>query len=147
MTEKVYIRIKGLHLETQQSAEGTEEDIEIINVGKYKIVAGNEYIKYDEVFDDGGKAKTLMKISDMGVEISKKGAVTSHMSFIKGEKTRTLYETPYGNLYMGIYSKTVDISNTDDRINILIEYSIEINNQHVSDSRVEICIQSEAPEL
>lgn len=147
MTEKVYVTVKGLHIGTDADGSRNEDEIEVINVGVYKCVAGKEYIKYDEVYDDGDKFKTIIKLLDNGVELTKKGTVTTHMSFIEGEKTRNLYETPYGSVYMGIYSKNVNIVHEENKIMIVIDYSIEVNYQLVSDSRVEICVQSEAPKL
>ena len=147
MTEKVYVTVKGLHVGTAADGSQDEDKIEVINVGVYKCVAGKEYIKYDEVYDDGDKFKTIIKLKDNGVELTKKGTVTTHMSFIEGEKTRNLYETPYGSVYMGIYSKNVDIVHEENKITVAIDYSIEVNYQLVSDSRVEICVQSEAPKL
>lgn len=147
MTEKVYVTVKGLHIGTAADGSRDEDEIEVINVGVYKCVAGKEYIKYDEVYDDGDKFKTIIKLMDKGIEITKKGTIITHMSFIEGEKTRNLYETPYGSVYMGIYSKNVNIVHEDNKIIIVIDYSIEVNYQLVSDSRVEICVQSEAPKL
>ena len=53
MKEKVYINIKGLQLAAQNVPRDYEEDeddpVEVINVGRYRIIKGKEYIKYDEV--------------------------------------------------------------------------------------------------
>ena len=38
------------------------------------------------------------------------GPVTAHLSFVPGEKTMTFYETPYGNIYLGIFSGAADFS-------------------------------------
>ena len=51
MKEKVYINIKGLQLAAQNVPRDYEEDeddpVEVINVGRYRIINGKEYIKYD----------------------------------------------------------------------------------------------------
>ena len=69
------------------------------------------------------------------------------MSFISGEKTVNLYETPFGNVHMGIYSKSVDVIRQEEKISIKVRYSLEINCQHISDSSVEISVQNQAPSL
>ena len=44
MKEKVFIKVKGLQLMNEDNEE--EEDIiEVINVGRYKVVNGSEYVK------------------------------------------------------------------------------------------------------
>ena len=127
----------------QQLYEDDEEAIEIINVGSYSIVNGKEYIKYEEVYE-GQKQKctSLIRISDGSVEITKKGAVTAHLSFVPGQKTMTFYETPYGNIYLGVFSRDVDIEREQDSLKINIDYALELNYEQVSDCRVSIEITS-----
>ena len=130
MKEKVYINIKGLQLAAQNVPRDYEEDeddpVEVINVGRYRIINGKEYIKYDEVLEG----------------ITKKGPVTAHLSFVPGEKTMTFYETPYGNIYLGIFSRSVDMQRTEDKLTISIDYALELNYEQVSDCKVDIEISS-----
>lgn len=146
MKEKVYIRIKGLQLmaqSEQQLYDEDEEAIEIINVGSYSIVNGKEYIKYEEVYEgEKQKCTSLIRISDGAVEITKRGAVTAHLSFVPGQKTMTFYETPYGNIYLGVFSRDVDIERGQDSLKINIDYALELNYEQVSDCRVSIEITS-----
>ena len=144
MKDKVYISVSGLHLTSQNGGyDEDEEPIEIINVGTYKVVNGKEYIKYDEIYEgESGKSTSIIKIADGAVEITKKGSVTTHLSFVQGEKTMTFYETPFGNIYLGIFSREVDIQRTEDTIKISIDYSLELNYEQVSDAKVVIDISS-----
>lgn len=142
MKEKVFVKVKGLQLANQQGEE--EEDIiEVINVGRYRIVNGSEYVKYDEVYEETTQKSTnTIKISDKSVEITKKGLVTAHMSFIEGEKTMTFYDTPYGSIYLGIFAQNIQIDRSEDNISIAIDYSIDMNYEKVADSHVDIEISS-----
>lgn len=147
MRDKVYINIKGLQLAAQNVPRDYEDDgdepIEIINVGSYSVVNGKEYIKFDEIYEGTDqKCTSLIKIADNSVEITKKGPVTAHMSFIPGEKTMTFYETPYGNIYLGIFAREVDMKRSSDKLSICIDYALELNYEQVSDCRVEIEISS-----
>lgn len=142
MKEKVFIKVKGLQLVNDD--DGEEEDIiEVINVGRYKVVNGSEYVKYDEVYEDTeSKSTNIIKISDRCVEITKKGVVTAHMSFVLGEKTMTFYDTPYGSIYLGIFAKDIQIERDEDNIKVAIDYSIDMNYEKVADSHVDIEISS-----
>ena len=55
MKEKVFVKVKGL-----QFANGQEEEdiIEVINVGRYRIINGSEYVKYDEVYEESTQKST-----------------------------------------------------------------------------------------
>lgn len=125
MKEKVFVKVKGL-----QFANGQEEEdiIEVINVGRYRIINGSEYVKYDEVYEESTQKSTnTIKISEKCVEITKKGLVTAHMSFVEGEKTMTFYDTPYGSIYLGIFAQNIQIERDEDDIRISIDYSIDMN--------------------
>ena len=140
MKEKVFVKIKGL-----QFANGQEEEdiIEVINVGRYRIINGSEYVKYDEVYEESTQKSTnTIKISEKCVEITKKGLVTAHMSFVEGEKTMTFYDTPYGSIYLGIFAQNIQIERDEDDIRISIDYSIDMNYEKVADSHIDIEISS-----
>lgn len=126
-----------------QPYDEQDEAIEIINIGSYRVVNGKEYIKYEEIYEgEPRKCTSLIRIAGGAVEITKKGAVTAHLSFVPGQKTMTFYETPYGNIYLGIFSRDVDIRRTDDIIRINIDYALELNYEQVSDCQVAIEIRS-----
>lgn len=140
MKEKVFVKVKGLRF-----ANGQEEEdiIEVINVGRYRIINGSEYVKYDEVYEESTKKSTnTIKISEKCVEITKKGLVTAHMSFVEGEKTMTFYDTPYGSIYLGIFAQNIQIERDEDDIRISIDYSIDMNYEKVADSHIDIEISS-----
>ena len=140
MKEKVFVKVKGL-----QFANGQEEEdiIEVINVGRYRIINGSEYVKYDEVYEESTQKSTnTIKISEKCVEITKKGLVTAHMSFVEGEKTMTFYDTPYGSIYLGIFAQNIQIERDEDDIRISIYYSIDMNYEKVADSHIDIEISS-----
>lgn len=147
MKERVYINIKGLQLAEQNvpsdyDAEN-DEPIEVINVGSYSVVNGKEYIRYDEVIEgQSQRCSGLIKIAGNVVEITKKGMVTAHLTFVPGEKTMTFYETPYGNIYLGVFARSVDMERTEDELSIHIEYALELNYEQLSECKVDIVISS-----
>lgn len=150
MDEKVFVSVKGLHFATIiTGADGPEETedeevIETVDVGRYKRVGEVDYIKYTDMIDGQEQAcNNIIKIYPDGkVEITKKGYVTMHLSFIPKERTTTYYETPYGGLYLGVNSKEVLVERSNDRIFVLIDYTLDINGENVSDSKVELEISS-----
>ena len=100
MKDKVFVKIRGLNIseeidDTEDSEVVQEDAIEVISVGKYAVVNGKEYVKYEEVYEEfEKKARCLIKIENDKIEVSKKGAINSHLIFNKNEKTDTLYDTP-----------------------------------------------------
>ena len=143
MKEKVLIKIKGLQMMNQAPEDESDEAVEIINIGRYNSVGDKEYVRYEELVEgEDKKCSNLIKISQNTVEITKRGAITAHLSFVVGEKTMTCYDTPFGNIYFGIFTRELDILRNEDTINITIDYALELNYEHVSDCKVEMEITS-----
>ena len=139
MTENVLVTIKGLQFDAVD-----ENVIEVINVGRFSEINDKVYVKYDEMLEgEKNPTRNLIKIIEGSVEIVKIGSVSSHMKFCANEKTMSLYNTPFGSLHLGILARNVDIKKKEDVIHILIEYSIEVNDEQVSENKVEICIKQQ----
>ncbi|MGN0317834.1 MAG: DUF1934 domain-containing protein [Lachnospira sp.] len=161
MKDKVFIKIKGLSLSKQgepanesislaqdetfaAETEDMEEDsVETISVGSYKVVNGKECIHFEECYDgETEKSSNIIKFTENEVQVSKKGAITAHMDFKRGEKTMTFYETPFGNIYLGIFTRDIRIERSVDEIRISIEYALEVNYEQLNECRVSISISS-----
>lgn len=150
--DKVFIKIKGLYTgtmdaEIQRDGEEAEEietqddEIEVINVGTYSVVNGKEYVRYEEVYDDSQeRSSSMIKIDGDSVEVTKKGVVSTKMKFTMGSKNMTYYQTPYGNMSLGIITKKLEIERTEDTISIYLVYGMEVNCEHLSDCDMQITI-------
>ena len=109
---------------------------------------GKEYIKFEEVYDGADqKSVSLIKISDDCVEVSRKGAITTCMEFVKNKKTVSCYNTPYGSINISIFTSVLMIERQEDTIHILLEYTMEVNDQQMNTNRVEMEITNERVEL
>ena len=62
--------------------------------------------------------------------------INAQMNFEKENKLVSVYETPYGQMEMGIYTTGICLDEQDDFLELKLEYLLEINNQHVSDSKI-----------
>ena len=137
MTKDVLVTVKG-----RQIGLDGEDDIEVINVGTYAQKNGKIYIRYDERDEHNAAAiKNQIKIDGRKVEIMKKGSVGAQMFFEENEKINSCYETPFGNLMMAIYTKSVDCKMDENLIELNINYTIEINGEHLSDADVYIKVE------
>jgi len=139
MTENVLVTIKGLQFDSVD-----ENVIEVIHIGRFSEINNKIYVKYDEILDgETSLTKNLIKIGDGSVEITKRGQVSTHMQFCANEKTMSLYNTPFGSLYLSIFSRSVEIDKKEDEIHILIDYSLGVNEEQISECKVEICIKTQ----
>ncbi len=135
MTEDVLVSVKGLHtLDTAQ-----DEEIEIFSAGKYYFRNGKHYLLYDEQVEDaGGVVSNRIVCRDGCVELTKKGSVNTKMSFRTDEKTECWYETPFGEMLVGVEVTDMKITEQEDLLEILVAYRLELNYEHVADCRIRI---------
>ena len=139
MTENVLVTIKGLQFDAVD-----ETVIEVINIGRFRQINNKIYLKYDELVENETRlTSNLIKIDGGSIEITKKGTVSTHMRFCANEKTVSLYNTPFGSFSLGIFTRSVEIDKQEDVINILIDYSLEVEEKQISDCKVGICIKTQ----
>ena len=141
MNKEVIINISGLQLDA-----GTEEPIELMTTGDYYLKNGKHYVIYDELTDDSQVVKNRLKISPKVVEVTKKGASSSHMVFERGKENLTYYDTPFGSLLLGINTSNIDFEEKEDSMALHIDYGLSINSDHVSDCSIDVSIASKQQE-
>lgn len=139
MTEEVLVSVKGLQMmESEQ-----EEEVEVITGGKCLEKNGTHYIIYEEMMEGlSGATQNLVKLHGNVMEVTKKGAVNVHMCFEKDKKTTSAYETPYGELLVGIETTDVNIIREEDAINATVNYALAINYEHLADCTLKMNIRS-----
>jgi len=140
MTSDIILTIKGL----QFTGEMDEEQLEVVTSGRYYEKDGKHYIKYDEVMEGiDGTVKNLIKINENGIEVTKRGQLTNvHMVFEENKKNMTYYDTPYGNLLIGIAATNFNVNTQQDRIDIQVDYALEINYEYLVDCTIQMNIIS-----
>ena len=132
MTKDVLVTVRGL----QMTPDG-DDTIEVTTTGKYYEKDGKRYHFYDEIVDDTNLiVKNSIQITEEHVSVSKKGVINAQMNFEKENKLVSVYETPYGQMEMGINTTGICLDEQDDFLELKLEYLLEINNQHVSDSEI-----------
>ena len=132
MTKDVLVTVRGL----QMTPDG-DDTIEVTTTGKYYEKDGKRYLFYDEIGDDTNLiVKNSIQITEEHVSVSKKGLINAQMNFEKENKLVSVYETPYGQMEMEIYTTGICLDEQDDFLELKLEYLLEINNQHVSDSEI-----------
>lgn len=147
MTKDVLVSIRGLQfadVDVRESASDEELDsIETICPGEYYFRNDGHFIVYDELVDGfSGVIKNMIKLRDREFIISKKGPINVQMVFSEGKKTMADYHTPYGNIMVALDTKKVETQETEDDLDISIEYGLEANYQFIADCNIAVHITS-----
>ena len=119
------------------------EPVEVITAGDYYKKNNKHYVIYDEVTEGfDGTTKNIIKLQEDCVDITKRGITNVHMVFEKNKKNITCYQTPFGNLMLGIDAKNISIKEDEHDISVNVEYALELNYEHIADCTVKMAIQS-----
>lgn len=145
MTKEVLLTISGLHLDTF-SDETDEENvpIEVITPATYYLKNGKHYVLYDELVEGMlGSIKNTIKITgDNKLEMKKSGITNTNMVFEKEKINVTQYDTPYGEMMVGVYTKDMKVDVTEDTIDVSIAYALDVNSEKVADCNIVMNIKS-----
>jgi len=143
MTKDVILSISGLQLEVLEE-ETDNESIEVIAPASYFFKDGSHYIFYEEVAEGiSGVTKNKIKITDNRlVEIRKTGMVNTQMVFEKDKKNLTYYDTPYGQLMLGVDTTYMKVNETENDIDIRIEYDLDINHSPLAECVVRMNVKA-----
>ena len=152
MTKDVLISISGLHFGTEEET-GEGEPVEIITPAVYYLKNDRHYVLYDEVVEGvPGTVKNTIKINgDSLFELRKSGLANARMVFEKGRMNMTSYQTPFGEMMVGIHTRDITTEVAEDRIDVHISYALDINSEPLSDCEIDVHIRpvhsAEAPEM
>nr|WP_294660934.1 DUF1934 domain-containing protein [uncultured Blautia sp.] len=140
MNKEVLIHVRGLQM---METDDAQEPIEIVVPGQYYFRNGSHYLRYEEMLDDTAETTVnYIKMSPNGVEVRKQGQVNVHMVFEEGKKNKTFYNTPYGTLQMGISATGLELKESEDGIQMKVDYALDMNEEHVADCYLTVQAQS-----
>lgn len=140
MTKEVLLTLQGLQFDQR---EEDSDKIEMVTVGDYYKKNDRHYVVYEEVTEGFEQStKNRLKFSDHMVELTRNGLVTVHMVFQENKKNMSNYNTPFGQILVGIDTKRINIDEKEDNIVVDVDYALDINYEFLSDCHIKIDIRS-----
>lgn len=126
MDKDVIISIRG----TQAYDDADPDCIELVTEGRLADFGDGSYtLSYQESELTGLEGTlTTFQVEPHCITLLRMGMVNSQMVFQLGRRHFSMYETPYGALSVGVNTKKMKSSLTDEGGNIEIDYAIEIDH-------------------
>lgn len=143
MTKEVLISISGIQMAVNDMENKDDEPIETLSAGNYYVKDGTHYIFFEEVVEGvPGVTKTQIRLHGKeSLEVIKRGISGVHMIFEKNKHNRCYYETPFGQLNLGIFTTDIFVEESEENINIRAEYALDVNHDPVSDCTIRINVK------
>lgn len=127
-----------------QEVDGERDTVEVMTSGDLITKNGTTYISYREYNNDDPNiySHNLIKIeSDEKVTIIRKGETESRLILEKGKRHQCFYKTIAGSLLIGIFTDEVDIDLSEKGGRVALSYSIDFNNDLVSNNEFKITLK------
>ena len=121
MTNEVLITIRGY-----EYADGSWQEPVITSArGKYIFRSGHHFISYEEELpEDGGSTKNLIKFGPGYLAVTRKGALSSRMEMDNRKRSLALYETPVGQLEFELEAGHLTLEERDNHLELHAVYSL-----------------------
>ena len=138
MTKDVLVSISGLQSEISGDESEENAPLEVVTPASYFL----KNVLFDE-FVEGTSGVTKNKIKISGndcVEIIKTGITNAHMVFERKKKNVTYYQTPFGQILVGLNTRDMDVKVTDRNIDVRVDYEMDVNYEPLADCTVKVNI-------
>jgi uncharacterized beta-barrel protein YwiB (DUF1934 family) len=131
MSKDVLIHVRGIQ---KMMGDSETEPIEIVVPGEYFFRNGNHYLRYEEIMEEASRPTVnYIKLTPKAMELRKKGTVNVNMVFEQGKKSMSYYNTPMGTLQLGIAATALEFRESEGELDIKVDYSMDMNDEHVAD--------------
>ena len=130
-----------LNITSIVKSEDEEEKIEFFTVGSFRRTRKGFVIGYEESEGIGYENCSVSITADGNrITVERTGPAASTLCVEKNVKHHCVYGTPFGDFTMGI--NTYDVDNTLGEVGgrLWFKYSIDINNDFVSENEMEILV-------
>ncbi len=129
---------------TEQTVDSDTDQIEFTTDARYGFKDGSYFVSYDEsrLLEVDGEVKTTLFVKpDNSIVLQRKGAYNSRMVIEKGIRNNCFYQTPHGELSLGIFGEKVFSRLNDNGGEISMKYTIDTGSQTLSRNNVNISIR------
>lgn len=138
MAEKACLSLTG----RQRDETGQETVTELSALADYAEKDGCLYLFYREEAEGQEPAcRTMIKIKDSVLEMTKRGPISSYMVFEAGRTHRTDYATPYGTLRLEVATRKLALSLQEDRAEAQLEYVLTSEGLFLSDCTLSLSLR------
>ena len=138
MEKKKYVFV----ISSEITTDGDKSNIELTTTGNYSRVNGRWVLLYDEMSEDKTAViKTMIKVDDKSVTITRNGEGSSKLIMTEGERNMCHYRTQFGDILLGVYCNEVNNELSDCGGKILMSYTLDVNASVLSGNKVTIKIR------
>ncbi len=128
----VMIKMKSI-----QTIDDETNEMELITEGTYECVDQKYTIKYEDSEATGYEgSSTSIELDGNIASINRIGKSNSNLVIEVGKKHYCHYETPFGDMMVGIYTHKIQNELNLSGGYLYMRYTIDINSSYISDNEI-----------
>ena len=126
-------------------SDDEEYSCELTTNGFLEYGANGYTVTYFETDEELKGSKTVLKVSGNTIVMTRSGKYNTELIIEKEKRRSCFYETPYGELMMGVYTKNISSKMNENGGKLCFSYTIDFNNDLASenDLTVEVAVKSD----
>ena len=129
-------------ISSEITTDGDTSNIKLTTTGNYSKINGRWVLLYDEMSEDKTAViKTMVKVNDKSVTITRNGEDSSKLIVTEGERNMCHYRTQFGDILLGVYCNEVENDLKDSGGTISMSYTLDVNASVLSENKVTIKVR------
>mgnify|MGYP001221402793 CR=1 FL=1 len=129
-----------LHITGTQFTDPDQTVSDFFVEGKMNNENGELYLEYPEPGEHGlGEVTTVLRYDGKLLKLERDGE--SGLLIEKGRRHICQYHTPLGDVYIGVNGGDIKVTDSPDRLDMEIDYAIDINTSLASRNNIKIKAQ------
>ncbi len=137
--KKAIIKITDRHIQ-----DGEEYVCELTTSGEFEVTESGCKVIYSETDEELANCLTSLDVEGSAkISMTRTGKYNTEMIIEKDRRHTCFYATPYGELMMGIYAKSIsnDVSENGGTLNF--SYTIDFNNAPASENELTVAVKAQ----
>lgn len=125
--------------------QGQHEKSELTTTAEIHGTPDDYYVIYEEQAEELLGCTTTVHVENSNcVTVSREGAYNTELKMEKGKRNRCCYNTPVGQIMMGVFTSSIRSEYTENKKTVLdFSYSLDFNNELLSKNRIKITAKYE----
>lgn len=133
-----YITIRDRHFTDN---EGNDDYGELKTECKIGVEDNSIVVRYHETVENINDCDTSLNIQNGRITMMRNGFFRTGMIFENGKRHVSCYETPFGEVMIGIYTNAMFIDFDEDGGVLNFAYTIDSNGDLVSENELKITVE------
>ncbi len=134
--KKAIVKINDRHFQ-----EGEEACAELTTTGTLELTEKGFIITYEETNDELSGCTTKLYVDgNERISMTRTGSFNTDLIIEKERRHTCFYSTPYGELIMGVYGKSIVSDMGENGGTLKFRYTLDFNSTPASENELEITV-------